>query len=111
MPAWAMLSLTPSLISADASESLSRTMPGDAGKNRQMQVTAIRQQGDRTALTLRSKDGVTQVDALVSSAASYARRGCEKIVRARRRVEDSTSVRRDEATQPWRFFHILEGCK
>ena len=37
------------------------------------------------------------------------RRGCEKIVRARRRVEDSTSVRRDEATQPWRFFHILVG--
>ena len=111
MPAWAMLSLTPSLISADASESLSRTMPGDAGKNRQMQVTAIRQQGDRTALTLRSKDGVTQVDALVSSAAAHAQRGCEKIVRARRRVEDSTSVRRDEATQPWRFFSILEGCK
>jgi len=111
MPAWAMLSLAPSLISADVSESLSKTMPGDAGKNRQMQVTAIRQQGDRTALALRSKDGVTQIDALVSSAAARAQRGCEKIVRARRRVEDSTSVRRDEATQPWRFFSILEGCK
>jgi len=35
------------------------------------------------------------------------RRACEKIVRARRRVEDSTNVRRDEATQPWRFFHTL----
>lgn len=72
MPAWAMLSLAPSLISADVSESLSKAMPGDAGKNRQMQVTAIRQQGNRTALTLRSKDGVTQVDTLVSSAAARA---------------------------------------
>ena len=74
MPAWAMLSLAPSLISADVSESLSKAMPGDAGKNRQMQVTAIRQQGNRAALTLRSKDGVTQVDTLVSSAAARAQR-------------------------------------
>ena len=36
--------------------------------------------------------------------ACVSRRGCEKTAKARRRVEDSTLVRRDEATQPWRNF-------
>jgi len=41
--------------------------------------------------------------------AHHPLRACEKNSRARRVVEDSTNVRRDDATQPWRIFsHALK---
>ncbi|QNA87799.1 hypothetical protein G4G28_03690 [Massilia sp. Dwa41.01b] len=75
IPPWALslaLSIAPFYMSSQAAGDLSKSTSGDPAKNKQWQVAAMRTEGDRTALELRSEDGATRVDTMVSSAIARA---------------------------------------
>lgn len=75
IPPWAIsvsMSIIPFYLSSQGAMELSRTVSGDADKNKQWQVAAIRQEGDKMALELRSEDGLTRLDTVVSSAIARA---------------------------------------
>ncbi len=75
IPSWAIpfvVSIMPFYMSSEGAKNLSEKTSGDVEKNKKWQVAAMRQEGDKTALTLRSQDGTTDVDTVVSSAAARA---------------------------------------
>ena len=60
IPSWAIpfvLSIMPFYMSSEGAKSLSEKTSGDVEKNRKWQVAAMHQEGDKTALTLRSQEG------------------------------------------------------